>query len=646
MPPRPHWSRLLTRFYPLGILLVGVTAATAAGAELIPAAGQLKTERPRLLLRPRATPYAISLDQLTAGPSDAEFQPLLTQLTHCRHAAALALVWRMTGDTGAAERAIARMRAYRYPGQVDTFHIYLRLTEFALAYDWLYDYPGLTDAIKAELRAHILPLAQHGIQVANDHMFHNYVWMSAGGAALWALATAGDDQASDKLLRQIRQRFNTGLLPAWKYLDGLPSEPMGYWALYVYTPGVLTLLAAQSAFEVDLISRVRNDGNWLERHFENLIHSTLPNMRYIPWGDLQSGPNGGITQEMAGIIDATTWALDSPHGAFFSRWLKRKRGLARFRAETAILYMLYTRHLDARPETPPTAFLAGNQHGGHFIARSGWDDGATVVALTCTDHLGDHHHYDQGGLMVYRHGLLAVDPPVYRHVRGPQQKTENHNTLLLANQSQRPVRGQWFVTVEQFQKNLAGGRRLETGDILFFEQSEDWAAVACQFAQAYPTGLVDSCVRQLLFVRPGTIIVVDRLAAAAGKSVPEIEWLVQLPDRPTPRGDALWVSNGTSWLTCRPVLPGHVTPTIAETDVRTHRASFHYPASGRQQTLVHLLQVGDSGKRPPKSPEIEIARSGDVIEARKGRHRFAFAANPPFDVHRFGQPARRATGPP
>ena len=299
-------------------------------------------------------------------------------------------------------------------------------------------------------------------------MFHNYIWMSAGGVALWALATAGEDAAADRLFEQIRQRFNRGLYPAWRYLDGLPSEPMGYWALYVFTPGVWTLLAAQSAFETDLVGTVRTrHGDWLDRNFENLIHSTLPDMRYIPWGDLQGGPNGSVTHEMAGVIDGATWALRSPHGARFSRWLQAKRGLERFYGETAMFYMLYARQPQAEPADPPLSFLAGNRQSGHFIARSGWDDGATVVAFRCTDHFGDHHHYDQGSFLIWRNGLLAVDPPVYRKVRGPQQLTEHHNTLLLGGRPQRPVRGQWFVTVEDFQKNLQGGRKLETGDILF-----------------------------------------------------------------------------------------------------------------------------------------------------------------------------------
>jgi hypothetical protein len=529
------------------------------------------------------------------------------------------------------------MRAYRYPGQVDTFHILDHLTELGLAYDWLYNYPGFTAEIKAEVRASAAPLAKEGIRISNDHMFHNYIWMSAGGVALWALATAGEDAPSDRVFEQIRQRFNHGLYPAWQYMDGLPSEPMGYWALYVFTPGVWTLLAAQSAFEKDLVAAVRtSQGAWLDRNFDNLIHSTLPNMRYIPWGDLQSGPNGGVTHEMAGVIDAAAWALRSPQGVQFSRWLQAKRGLERFYGETAVFYMLYTRQLKAEPAWPPLSFLAGNRQSGHFIARSGWDDGATVVGFRCTDHFGDHHHYDQGSFLIYRNGLLAVDPPVYRKIRGPQQLTENHNTLLVGGQPQRPARGQWFKTVEDFQTNLNAGRKLETGDILFTRDAGPWAAAAGQFAQAYDCAAMASCVRQLLFVRPDKVVVVDRLHAVPGKELPEVQWLLQLPGPPKEEDGGVAASNGKSWLRCRALLPGEATPAVSATPVNTHRVSFTYPGKA-DVALVHVLEVGDGATAGPPA-RIAAGRAGQDVRVTVDGRTFVLAGAPQYAVTSSGSP--------
>ena len=600
------------------------------GADLIPPLSQIRTERPRVLLRPVATPYAISLPQLKGPPRDRDFDAMLAQLESEKDAAAQSLVWLLTGDTAAADAAVTRLVGYEFPGSVDTFHVYARLTEFGLAYDWLYNYEGFTDEAKTQARKRIMPLAELGLRMSYDHMFHNYVWMSAGGTALWAMAIAGESQESNELFERIRQRFNSGLFPAMQYLDGLPSEPMGYWALYDLTPCALTLLAAQSAFEKDLVGAVITDqDSWLDRHFANLIHCTLPDMRYIPWGDLQSGPNGGVTSDMAGIVDALTWALDLPHGAHFSRWLSAKRGLKRFRGDTAIFYMLYTRHLKTTPAEPPLSFLAGNEQSGHFIARSQWDDGATIVAFRSTDHFGDHNHYDQGGFTVYRNGLLAVDPPIYRRVGGPQQSTDNHNTLLIEGQSQRPARGQTFRTIEIFKENLEGGKQLETGDILFYKETGSWAAVAGQVAQAYPSDTVQSCVRQLLFVRPQTIVVVDQLTAPAEESPMNVDWLLQLPSPPSIEGTQLWSSNGSSWIRCRPLISGG-SPSVTATPVDTHRVTFRYFGKGNL-TLVHLLDVGDEEK-PGAAMEATSRLGEESVEVVIEGKTFVFETKPPFGV--------------
>jgi hypothetical protein len=623
--------RLQLALVSIALLACAAGSKLAGGEELIPPLARIQPDRPRLLLRPKSSPLAISLAQLHSLPRDADFRSMLEQLERQESAAAQAMVWLLTKDFAAAERAVQRMRSYRYPGEVDTFHIYFHLTELGLAYDWLYDHPAFGKDIKAEVRTSVTPLAKEAIRASDDHMFHNYIWMSAGGAALWALAIAGEDEEANGLFETIRRRFNDGLYPAWRYLDGLPSEPMGYWALYVLSPGVWTLLAAQSAFETDLVAAVRTRQDaWLDRHFDNLIQSTLPDMKYIPWGDLQGGPNGSVTHEMAGAIDAMTWALGSPAGARFGRWIEGKRGLGRFYGQTAIFYMLYTRQLRIEPAFPPSSFLAGNRQSGHFIARSGWDDGATVVAFRSTDHFGDHHHYDQGSFMIYRNGLLAVDPPVYRQVRGPQQKTEHHNTLLIGGQGQRPVRGQWFTTVEEFQRNLRGGLKLETGDILSWRDAGPWAAVAGEFAQAYDCPALESCVRQLLFIRPDKVVIVDRLRASPGKELPDVAWLLQLPQAPAEGEGSLAASNDKSWLRLRAVLPGVAARTITTTPVNTHRVSLNYPGKP-ELALVHFLEVGD-GKTPGEAAPISASLSGPRVEVSVGGKTFRFEAGPEYGV--------------
>jgi hypothetical protein len=702
-------------FFCLNVLLL-LAVSTAAGqslkdapapADLVPPAAAIKPDRPRLLLRPADTPYAVSLKQLAALPRDADFQRMVGQLEGLQppRAAALAMVYLLTGRPEAADRAVAHMQAWQPPAGPnpkaleDPFYVYSVLSDMALAYDWLYTYAGFDAAAKTALRAKLAPLAQSGLAHGEDHVFHNYTWMFNSGAMLWALATAGDDPACDRLLAGLTPRFNRQLFPAMEYLEGGNGDAAGYWWRYCLGYAVQSLLATQSAFETDVVGAVRREhGDWLNRELDNLVLSVLPDMRFVPWGDIVVGANGGVTHEMAGRIDTLTWALKSPHGAYLSRWLAERRGLDRFLGETAIFYFLYTRNLAVEPATPPLSVLAGTvpifagtaaqtwstkmglspsksaagtNRGGHVLMRSNWGPGATVVGFRCCDFFGQHLHLDQGSFLIYRNGQLALDAGCYRHVGGEQARTDAHNTLLFGGQGQRPEKFQTARTLDMFTERLARG--LATGDILFYKDAGPWAAVAGQFAQAYDTETVQSCVRQLLFVRPGVVAVVDQIAAPEGRSLPEVRWLLQVPGRPEIDGGAVVVRNASSYLRCvalpvrdvgkgdrhllceapegpfrqkvpvpfsRPTVSvenSYPTPAGANSGKGTpavidaSRVVFAYAGQPRL-TLIHLLEIGDgpSPAATPPAPQVEFRPGG--VELLLDKKTYRFSATSPFDM--------------
>ena len=615
------------------LALIPMLTWAGVGTEIIPPLSELKSDRPRLLLRPAGTDRVVTLEQLRSIPHDADFDAMLDQLRHQSSAAAQAMVWLLTGDKTAADAAVARLRGFKPSASPNSFDVYFGLRELALAYDWLHSYEGFTPEARAEARQKAAPLAEAGLRIGDDHLFHNYVWQASGGVMLWALATAGEDESSNALYAEIRNRFETRLLPGLEYLDGVPGEPLWYWALYDLSPAALSLLAAQSASDHDVFGGIAaRHGDFLARQFEYLMVSTCPDLSYTPFGDTKNGPDGGVTHEMAGVLCGAAWALKSGDGAWFDPWIARKRGLKRFYGETAIFYFLYARRLTARPVEPPLALLAGGAQGGHFVARSGWDDDATVVALRCTDHFGDHNHYDQGSFIIYRHGMLAVDQRAYKKVNGPQQATETHNTLIIGGRGQRAVHGQNFRTLEAFKANLNSGARLETGDILFHHIEKDWAAVSGQFAQAYPEATVGSCVRQLLFIRPATVVVVDRLAAPADGKLGEVRWLIHVPAGAKADATALLATNAASFLRCRELLPGGTVPERSKAlEASCERCAF--AAQGESAlTLVHVLETGDG--IPPATPapaSAALATDGKLNVVAAGRE-FMFDPAPGFAV--------------
>ncbi|MHC4915641.1 MAG: hypothetical protein ACYTGB_09130, partial [Planctomycetota bacterium] len=188
--------------------------ARAGVVEIMPPGAEIKKDRPRLLLRPRATPHAISPGQLKKLERDAGFQEALDSLKKRDSAAGQAMVWLLTGEEAAAEKAIARLKAFNKTPE-DAFDVWFGLRELSLAYDWLYDHPKFTPEIKKHVRDRAFILADKwGVPKGDDHAFHNYTWMNNCGLALWAMACYGDDPRAEELMKTARFRLNERMFPA------------------------------------------------------------------------------------------------------------------------------------------------------------------------------------------------------------------------------------------------------------------------------------------------------------------------------------------------------------------------------------------------------------------------------------------------
>jgi hypothetical protein len=636
-------------FIAFTLILYASTFARSGVIGIMPPGNKIRTDHPRILVRTGDDPIAISTGQLKALKHDKSFEEGLKILKNQSSAACQAMAWLLTDDEEAAEKAITRLKNYSVIPD-DAFDVWFGLRELSLAYDWLYHHPKFTDEIKRHVRNRAFILAEEwGIKEGDDHVFHNYTWMNNCGLAMWTMACYGEDQRAEKLMETARFRLNRRMFPAMEHLNGMPADAMGYWYLYCASPCIWTLMAIQSAYGIDAMSLIRDkQNNWLAKQLESSIHGTLPNMRFIPWGDIQSGPDGGVTHEWAGPAEAAAWALKNAHGVYFKEWLSGKRGMDRFYGDTAILYFLYTRHLDLNPTEPPLSMLAGGSHSGQVIMRSSWEDDATVVGFRCTDYYQGHFHHDAGSFVIYRNGLLAVDAGRYTRytesLRAPIIATNAHNSLLLGGKGQRTVRGQWYKDLSEFNKareERRDDRRLEFGDIVFYKDAGEWTAVAGQFAQAYKPGVIKSCVRQLLYIRPNTILVVDNLVPSDGKNLPEVRWVVNLPSDRLEAGKGFAeTANAKSWLRCRSLVSGNapILETSPQTQLTADRrqlseiARINFVYSGRVEalTLVHLIHLGDG--QPGTAQEVKLVDTGDTVEINTQGRTFIFLKNAPFTI--------------
>ena len=179
---------------------------------------------------------------------------------------------------------------------------------------------------------------------------------------------------------------------------------------------------------------------------------------------------------------------------------------------------------------------------------------------------------------------------------------------------------------------------LETGDLLFYTEQGSWAAVAGQFSQAYEPSLSSSLVRQLLFLRPGTILVVDHLKARPGEKLPKVDWLLQVPQKPVVNSSGVFASNGKSYLE---LLPGdldlEVNPLeIKPTQVDSYTVSLHYYQNSQTNSdellLVHRIQVGSTLNTGVSGEQLIFRRGGDFCEIMIQDSAFRFNLKAPYAI--------------
>ena len=227
---------------------------------------------------------------------------------------------------------------------------------------------------------------------------------------------------------------------------------------------------------------------------------------------------------------------------------------------------------------------------GYIYARSSWDEEATYFFFKCGDRFTAHQHLDVGTFLIYKGGELVGDGGHYddfgsQHDVNYHLRTIAHNTIRVIDPDETwEVRGRDPIRAGQVTAN-DGGQRYdwrqhngavpdadvwkenreiwETGDILTFEDyalkgEGDHIFIEADCTKAY-SSKVEKFIRQIVFLRPGTFIIVDTVRVKDPSH--KVIWNLQAMKEPTVKiPHALWTwSNGNGRLFLQAVLPEKVT---------------------------------------------------------------------------------------
>ncbi|MCL2640296.1 MAG: heparinase II/III-family protein [Phycisphaerales bacterium] len=174
---------------------------------------------------------------------------------------------------------------------------------------------------------------------------------------------------------------------------------------------------------------------------------------------------------------------------------------------------------------------------GFVYARSSWKDDATYFFFRCGPQFTSHQHLDNGHFLIFKHDELLSDGGHYAgwtesHVINYYIRSIAHNTLLIEDPSEKfaargfPARpaendgGQYYpyrpeanvnagaLDAPAFEQNRD---LLDRAQITTYQDNGTYMYVAGDFTKSYLPQKAKCVTRQIVFVRPGTFIIFDRL---------------------------------------------------------------------------------------------------------------------------------------
>lgn len=152
---------------------------------------------------------------------------------------------------------------------------------------------------------------------------------------------------------------------------------------------------------------------------------------------------------------------------------------------------------------------------GQLMMRSDWGTGAGFVNFICGPYSESHAHRDQGSFVFFRGDWLAWDSNM-RYPSGILQDEFRHNLVRLVKSDGSTIR------------QVYGAPRCELKALV--ERPEYTYAVADVTPVYNRQSGVTQVLRELLFLKPGVVVVADRVTTGTG--IRKV-WTLNLPAEPT-----------------------------------------------------------------------------------------------------------------
>ncbi|MCW8129302.1 MAG: heparinase II/III family protein [Planctomycetota bacterium] len=520
--------------------------------------GQGRTERPRVLF----DAARLAAVRARAGnPDGKRFLGYLAGNGNQLSTEEFALAYVMTGDAKHAAEAIDRVEKNIIPRGVITNlnSSFPAMACVATVYDWCHD--KLTDDQKKKWREWIAK-EYEAMKPQYVEGYHNYGVKAAHAFALCGYALRGDDALADDLLKEAYEhRWQQLILPACKAgnAGGAWSEGEGY--------GTTT-----AAVVMELAEAARcADGKDLASAAPEFFVGRLAYMMFLDMPTLT--PDGGHRLWINGDMhrrrnwdDALQQRLELQEmlkgtdlAAYAQEYAEAKGcNKCQYNSMNWIDVMWRDR---AQPRKPLDTFKLSHLAVGRgtVLMRSDWTENATHVGYVAGPLLSSHTHSDAGHFTIWKHGELATNAGDYRGTgKGwaldAYIRTVAHNSLLIYDPAEKMRARHENVLNDGGQLGYDGTEgRMSGAKIVAYDARRSYTYICSDLTDAYAKTKVTAVRRQLVYLRPDTVVIVDRVAST-NPAFPKI-WQCYLAGNAKAEEKVFRTDNGKARLRADVLLP-------------------------------------------------------------------------------------------
>jgi len=260
---------------------------------------------------------------------------------------------------------------------------------------------------------------------------------------------------------------------------------------------------------------------------------------------------------------------------------------------------------------------------GYVYARSGWDEDATYFFFKCGDRFTAHQHLDNGHFLIYRHEELAADGGQYAgfgddHDVNYHLRTIAHSTLLVRDPEEtwpdiRAFRSQFGGEIDNdggqhhhfpHHNGAVGDARewlrdrqlYDIADLTAYEDRGAYLYTAGDCSRAYSPAKLDYFTRQIVYIRPGTFVIFDRVKST--EPAFRKTWLLQAMKTPSGQDGSLVITNGRGRLFVQTLLPADAAvQVVSGENLYNYNGTSHAPAEERGVAPEARIEVSPGGER-------------------------------------------------